>query len=293
MQMSVTSVRLYESAAEELGRLDALAALAPGAVPLALRFAAIARLRADSLEATRALCASLVAASVELVHAAALDAESGEWADRLDDAERRARSGAPLQLPGEIEITAGARDALLDALKPGVVARPLLARALQVAAWMPDRKHGDLLSAALLSAGGLTDRIRLLPFADVPPVERAECCAAWRDGDAEPWTRVALTALAAAARQQRLQLQLLLGALPDEDAHLASIGRASVMGRRALAHLRSAFATSVPDLSARLHLSRPAAGAALERLVALGIAEEITGRGRDRVFVYAGAWELA
>ena len=30
----------------------------------------------------------------------------------------------------------------------------------------------------------------------------------------------------------------------------------------------------------------------LQRLVDLGVAEEITGRARDRVFVYAGAWGL-
>jgi DNA-binding MarR family transcriptional regulator len=89
-----------------------------------------------------------------------------------------------------------------------------------------------------------------------------------------------------------VQLRLLLDAQADEDEHLAQVGRAAVTGRRALAVLRDALATSVPDLSERLSLSRPAAGAALERLVELGLAEEVTGRARDRVFVYAAAWGL-
>lgn len=292
MSTSAAGVRLYESAAEELGRLDALLALAPSAVAEVLRYSAIARLSADPLEATRALCASLVAASVEMVHAAALDPAAAAWADRVDDADRRARSGAPLQLPEQLAIGEREREQVLDALRPGVVARPLLLRALQVAAWLPDTPQAELLAAAVLSAGGLTARIRLLPFADVPADQRTASCAAWREGDAEPWTRAALGVLAAQARQLRLQLQLLLAAMPAEDAHLASIGRAAVTARRALTQLRSTLATSVPVLSEALELSRPAAGAALERLVALGLAEEITGRGRDRVFVYAAAWEM-
>src|SRR5690606_41331766 len=107
-----------------------------------------------------------------------------------------------------------------------------------------------------------------------------------------PFSRRSLTSQAGEARHLRVQLRLLLEAQAEEDAHLASIGRAAVTGRRALATLRRDLATSVPALSAQLELSRPAAGAALERLVALGLAEEITGRGRDRVFVYAAAWGL-
>jgi hypothetical protein len=190
---------------------------------------------------------------------------------------------------GEAERT------VIEALRPGSELRPLLWRALTVAAWLSDDEgiaDAELLASLVLVAGGLMDRVRLLPFADWRGAARAEAAAAWRAGDGEPFMRGALGALAASARQLRVQVRLLVDSLPDEDAHLAAIGRAAVTARQALAQLRLTLATSVPDLSQRLELSRPAAGAALERLVALGLAEEVTGRARDRVFVLSSAWAL-
>jgi hypothetical protein len=287
-------VRLHESAAEEIGRLDALVSVAPPSVALTLRAAVVADLAAEvaadhrPAQATRALRASLVAAAVDVVHAAALDPALDAWATRVDDGERRARSGAPLALP-DVPVPA----AVHDALRPAGAPRPLLTRALHALAWAPDPATGDLLAGLVLVAGGQMDRLRMLLAPHVAGTERAAAAAAWRAGDAEPLARLVLPSAAAEARHLRLQLKLLLEAQRAEDEHLASIGRPAVTGRRVLALLRTTLATSVPDLSERLSLSRPAAGAALERLVALGLAEEITGRGRDRVFVYAGAWALA
>ena len=237
-----------------------------------------------------------------MVHAAALEPSLEEWQRRVEDGERRARSGAALTLPAELSLSNGgmaaAQAAVQDALRPGAEPRPLLLRALQVVAWMPEASdtplvsQADLLAALLLVAGGLTDRIRLLPFADLRGAAREAAAAAWRAGDPTPLTRSALSSLAAHARHLRVQVKLLLESQMAEDAHLASIGRAAFTARDVLAHIRVALATSVPDLSTRLEISRPAAGAALQRLVDLGLAEEITGRGRDRVFVYAGAWGL-
>lgn len=295
------TIRLYEESAEELGRLDALVSVLPAAVTAALRVSAIARLatrEADyDSQAMRAAAASLVAAGVDVVHAAVLDPVHAQWRERVEDGERRARSGAAIAptdgaTVGAASLDDASRARVLDALRPGSEPRPLLWRALQVVAWMPDSAEGELLAALILVAGGLADRVRLLPFAALRGPEREAACAAWRADDATVLTRVALPGLAAEARHLRVQLRLLLDAQAAEDAHLASVGRAAVTGRRALALLRDVLATSVPDLSERLGLSRPAAGAALERLVELGLAEEITGRARDRVFVYAGAWGL-
>ena len=60
-------------------------------------------------------------------------------------------------------------------------------------------------------------------------------------------------------------------------------------GQRQLALLRLRFVTTIPALADDLGLSRPAASDAVERLVALGLAREVTGRGRDRVFAYGAA----
>lgn len=267
--------------------------MAPPAVATALHVAAVARLGRTDAQATRLACAALVAARVEMLHAAALDESLAEWRDRVDEGERRARSGALLAVPIGKAHSAEAERLVNDALRPSTALRPLLLRALTIAAWLPeDDGQAELLAGLVLVAGGLTDRLRLLPFAEWRGAARTEAAAAWRAGDPESFARGALGALAGAARQLRVQVRLLMDAQPDEDAHLAAIGRAAGTARQALAQLRLSLATSVPDLSQRLELSRPAAGAALERLVALGLADEITGRGRDRVFVLSAAWAL-
>lgn len=288
-------VRLVEECAEELGRLDALVSVAPPAVATALQISAVARLGRPDAQATRVACAALVAARVEMLHSAALDESLALWRDRFEEGERRARSGAVLSLPLGIARRGEAERAVQDALRPSSELRPLLWRALAIAAWLSDAEasaDAELLAALVLVAGGLTDRVWLLPFAEWRGAARVEAAAAWRTGDVESFMRGALGALSATARQLRVQVRLLMDALPDEDAHLAAIGRAAVTARQALAQLRQTLATSVPDLSQRLELSRPAVGAALERLVALGLAEEVTGRARDRVFVLSSAWAL-
>lgn len=307
---SVTS-RLLEESAEELGRLDALVAMAPGSVPLLLQAWTVARLATPNAQAMRVASVALVASSVEMTHAAALSSALADWQCRLDDGERRARSGVPLSIPGHLELSVAGRAELLDALRPGGQPRSVLLRtvcaagvieadaikagAIKAGAIEADevRSNADaeLLAALLLTATGTTDRVRMLPFADLS-AGRAEALEQWRAGDTQPFTQAALAALAPAARRLRVQVRLLLDARAAEDEHLSSIGRAAVTARRALQVLRDSLATSMPDLAQRLHCSRPAAGAALERLVELGLAEEITGRGRDRVFVWAGGWGL-
>jgi hypothetical protein len=288
--------RLIEEAAEELGRLDSLVAMAPGAVPTVLQASLVARLATSEAEAMRSACVALVAARVEMVHAAALDASVEQWQARVDDGERRARSGVPLAPPEALSLTTAQRADLLAALRPGGTPRPVLLRAVHTAATLEAAGHSvaesELAAALVLTASGVTDRLRLLPFGEFAPAARAEAVSAWTAGDTDAYTRCALGALAPAARRLRVQVRLLLESQSAEDAHLASIGRASILARRALDVLRASLATSVPALSASLDCSRPAAGEALERLVALGLAEEITGRARDRVFAYAGAWGL-
>jgi hypothetical protein len=314
------AARLLEESADELGRLDSLVAVCPPAVPLLLQAWTVARLADPAAQATRVGCSALVASSVEMLHAAALDPALAHWQDRLDNGERNARSGVALRAQSGITLDRDAQETLTDALRPGGQPRSVLLRAVCVAGVLEaqeestasareasmgaasstsssmvsasPRAEGELLSALLLTAAGMTDRVRLLPFAERTD-DGGAALEAWRGGDHQPFTQLALRALATNARRLRLQVRLLLDARPAEDDHLASIGRAAVTARRALQVLRESQATSMPDLARRLECSRPAAGDALERLVELGLAEEITGRGRDRVYVWAAAWGVA
>lgn len=289
MSRSVTgpTLRLLEEAADELGRLDSLAQLAPVAFTYAARGALLAR-----LEASPDALVALTASAVDPVHAAALPAALDGWAAVVDDEVRRVRGGAPLVAHrfsriGDIQ----ALEDLEQALRSSGELRSVLLRGVSAAVAVGNGPLAELLPALLLCATGHFDRPWILPFADAEAASRAEGLVAWREGDPAPLLDVLLSACSTSARSRRLALRRLLHALPLEEDALATLGRAAITARRALAVLRDSLAISMPTLAERLECSRPAAGDALERLVHLNLAREITGRDRDRVFVHAATWD--
>jgi hypothetical protein len=177
--------------------------------------------------------------------------------------------------------------ALEEALRPGGQPRPVLLRAVAAAAACGEGALAELVPALVLCSTGVTDQLRVLPFAGVSAALRAESLEAWRAGDDEPFAALALAECAQVARERRMGVRRALVAMAEDEAHLAPLGRGAITARRALAVLRDTLATSMPQLSAQLDCSRPAAGDALERLVEVGLAVEITGRQRDRVYVCA------
>lgn len=286
--------RVSEIAADELGRLDATCALAPGATELALRLVVLTTLS----QTTRSGFPALVAAEADPLHDARLPAATLAWRELLREEERRVRGGAVLSIarfaPVSAAITDDPHRERLDAIwREAGSRRAVLERAIEFAAWSPDVAVGEAGAALLLCATGRMDRVRLLPFVTVAEPVRAPAIAAYRAGDTHEWTALALAALAAHARAARLLVRTVIDAPAAEESRLASIGRAAITARDVLALLRTRLATTVPLLAEDLGLSRPAASDALERLVTLGLAREVTGRARDRVFAYEAACVLA
>jgi hypothetical protein len=235
--------------------------------------------------------AALIAAGVDSRHEVALHPGLSAAREFLDVEEALVREGKPLVA----SRLAARRIALWDAeavdlaARAGHSPRPALLRAVAIDAAVVEPGAASAVAALLLCGTGVTEGIRLLPFVDVAPGDRAEALEAWADGDHEPWRVAALTELARAARERQRGVAAAFAAIPEGDAALDTLGRAAITARAALALLHVELATSVPDLSARLKLSRPAAGDALERLVELELAVEVTGRARDRVFALASA----
>jgi hypothetical protein len=288
-------VRLVESASDEVARLDALCAVAPAAVSEHLRLAAFVQLAATP-EGTPFAHDSLAAATIDTVHAALVPSDAARWIHIASAEEQRARSGAPLtasRVLGWMPEAGSADLAALDhELRPGGATRAVLLRAVSVAAMLRTRvptyvPASDLVPALILCAAGNTDRLRLLPFAALDPAARAESLAAWDEGDEAPFAQLALAECARVARAERQAVIAALTGVPAEDARLDTLGRAAIMARRALHVLRHSLGTTVPLLAAELACSRPAASAALDRLIELELAREITGRARDRVFVWS------
>jgi len=297
--------RALEEAADELGRLDATAVLAPQSFSVALQLAAVAelaRLSADGADERAAAegtsLDALIAAEGDPLHDTSLPSAALHWRDLLPSEERRVRSGAMLSSQRFAIIaptlsTYTERPRLEAIWRETGLARPVLERALDAAAWSPDRALGEAGAALMLCAGGRADRARLLPFADVPTAEREAAITDWRADTTGPWTLIGLAAVARRSRAVRVAMDAALRALPDEDARLDPLGRAAINARRAVAHLRAGLVTTMPLLAEELSLSRPAASDALERLVEAGIAREVTGRARDRVFAYGAACGVA
>ena len=285
--------RQLEEAADELGRLDATCALAPGADELALLLLSSVELT----EPSRSTFAALVAAEADPLHDAQISPPLLSWRALIAAEERRVRGGALLVAARFAPVVSDeqwAHRERLEALwrEPGS-SRPVLERALASAAWSPDRAVGEASAALLLCAGGRCDRIRILPFVSANAAERDDAILAYRAGETEPWTTLALLALATHARAARLAVRNVIDARASEDERLLPLGRAAITAREVLALLRRRLATTIPVLAEDLGLSRPAANDAIERLVALDVAREITGRARDRVFAYSAAFVMA
>lgn len=106
-------------------------------------------------------------------------------------------------------------------------------------------------------------------------------------------TLSALHLMADEAREMRRRVD----AYVEEGARLESSCRALGRGGASAAALGTLLAgrpaMTVADAAETLAMSAPTAGAAMERLMGIGALREITGRGRDRVFVYTPAVTLA
>jgi hypothetical protein len=278
--------RLLEEAADEVARLDQLCQLAPNAVARASRATVV-----GTLEGSPDAPVALVSAAVDPTHRAALSPDLARWADDLDAEERRVRGGTPLTAARLAALGPVNDPAALDAaVRSGSEVRAVLARAVEAAAAVGSGALADLTPALLLCAAGQLDRLWFLPFASLDGAARLAALAEWDAGDEWPFLQLALTGCAAAARAHRMRVKRALEAVSHESERLRSLGRAGITARRTLDLLRADLATTMPALADRLDCSRPAAGAALDRLVELGLALEITGRNRDRVFVHAAAW---
>ncbi|MCP9900753.1 Fic family protein [Cyanobium sp. Cruz CV13-4-11] len=107
-----------------------------------------------------------------------------------------------------------------------------------------------------------------------------------RDGDWEAWVTFVLEGVDSTAAAAVNAAQRLLELFRADEAKLTGLGRSGTSVRQVYAALRQRPLIGIPQLAARAQLSFPTAAKALESLVALGIAREITGGRRNRVFAY-------
>ena len=71
-----------------------------------------------------------------------------------------------------------------------------------------------------------------------------------------------------------------------DQRRVAELGRAAGSALQVFELLRDRIALSIPRATQQLGLTWPTVNSVLKRLVDLGIAREMTGRARDRVYAY-------
>jgi len=105
-------------------------------------------------------------------------------------------------------------------------------------------------------------------------------------GTWETWLEFFLEGIAISAKQA-IQTANLINKLFNEDLEkIASLGRARFTCEKTLEHMKKLPKVTVPLIAEELDMTAPTARASLNHMVDLGILEEITGKKRDKVYVY-------
>jgi hypothetical protein len=274
-------LRAYEDAATAIGRLDASARLAPPGLRELLILRCIAT--PDAVAHDRMI---------------ALVRDDGErddplriYAAAVRDGAARARGGAVpslaslhelLRTPAPAQFAASLDALLRDSRErtPPVLKAALAALAIREApADLGDEsataRLASLAVTLVLCVGGATTDAWL-----TLPRPRAAADISLRG------TFAALAREARAAERALIATRELCYA--DEQRVRDSLGRAAYSALDVLALLRERIVITVPETARELGQTPPTTGAAVARLVELGIAREVTGRARSREFAYEG-----
>jgi Fic family protein len=107
-----------------------------------------------------------------------------------------------------------------------------------------------------------------------------------QQGDWEAWIAFFLEGVESTAAAAVDSAHRLLDLFRSDEMKLTGLGRSGTSLRQVYASLRQRPLVGIPQLAARAQVSFPTAAKAMERLVALGIAREVTGGRRNRVFAY-------
>jgi len=107
-----------------------------------------------------------------------------------------------------------------------------------------------------------------------------------QDGNWGPWLDFFLEGLAHTAGAAVETAHRLLALFREDAERVQTLGRSAANTRRIFAALRERPLATVTDLAKRTGVSYPTAAKSVDSLIDLGIAREITGRKRNRVFAY-------
>jgi len=108
------------------------------------------------------------------------------------------------------------------------------------------------------------------------------------DGDWESWIAFFLDGVAETAVQAADAAREILHLFEADRRRIAELGRPAASALRVNELLQSKPVIAIPNAARKLGISAPTVAKSLQHLVELGIAREITGRQRRRLFAYPG-----
>jgi Fic family protein len=111
-------------------------------------------------------------------------------------------------------------------------------------------------------------------------------------GDWEGWLRFYLIGVEAVARQAADTVTALVALFERDRSRIQTLGRSAGSALQVYDVLRRRIVVSIPGVAKEAGVTWPTAKAALERLRALGIVAESTGRRRDRLYTYTRQLEI-
>jgi len=108
------------------------------------------------------------------------------------------------------------------------------------------------------------------------------------EGDWEAWLDFFLEGVRTTADNAVHTARRLVAVFQEDADRVQAAGRAGASALRVLEALRDRPVLSLREASRRTNLTFPTTARGMETLVALGIAREVTGRRRNRLFLYDG-----
>lgn len=148
---------------------------------------------------------------------------------------------------------------------------------------------GRLLIALLLHQGGLLTQPLLylsLYFKQHRSVYYELLDKVRIQGDWEAWIDFFLEGVAETAQSAVQTAQRLVALFQQDNQRIQATGRGAANAQRVLHALRSHPVATLKWLSAESGMSFPTVGKVMQTLTQLGIARELTGQRRNRIFVY-------
>ncbi|MHB0963784.1 MAG: hypothetical protein ACYC5V_11310 [Gemmatimonadaceae bacterium] len=293
MDLDVGLLRATEDAVDALSRLDEQVAVsAPGLATLLKLRSAQAIVAANDRPPGTALDGEAAFASLlgwwyapdgrEFI---VDDPHLRGTAVALDAAAEMMRAGRALTI-GLLDEAMRAGDASLPVL-PGAFAETL--RAAETEGWPALLTTAVLLSGACGEARNVAASIARA----VVPLSGGVMADAFVVAKCAENAASALHGIANEARTVRRRVSVYREACSSAAERCHEFGRGGPSAAALAELLAGRPAITVAEAAAALDISAPTAGAAMERLMSAGLLREITGRGRDRVFVYLPAVAIA